>query len=197
MRYEVRRFHRHQAADLCRLDLTDRATQRAMLDLTRLSAEQKGVADEPPTANEIRAIERLFALGAQPELLGFGLAGDGSLLGFLVVERREGGQTIAHFWKADRRHRGASRYLLHRACVELRGAGCVALNMGQNLGLPGQTQAKQALRPRWMLRKYAIAPAAPFGLTGGDPARRRERISVVVSKAPPREPNARPMAVVR
>jgi hypothetical protein len=160
IRNQINAFRRRYQGEFLRLDLNNPTTQAAMEDLFWRWARQKEATPLPATWPELTAIRRLFLVAPEAQVFAFGLRVDDRLIGFLICECRSPGWAIAHYWKGDRTFRGVYCALLHHACQRLQAEGCAALNIGQDLGLPGLAAAKRSFQPRRQLRKYAVAAAS-------------------------------------
>lgn len=87
----------------------------------------------------------------------FGLcvtASGGRLCAFLLASRLGTDTSVVHFAKADRRLEGVYPYLFSRFAT---GAGSRWLNFEQDLAKPGLRQAKRALDPVRLVRKYRLS----------------------------------------
>lgn len=119
----------------------------AMLDLW---LEQVGKSEaETDYAMCREAILLAPMLGMECALLASG----GETHGFLMASRLPDGSKAVHFAKARRDLPGAYPYLFSSYA---RVAGVATLNFEQDLGKAGFRQAKRALGPRCLLRKYRL-----------------------------------------
>jgi hypothetical protein len=154
----VNRFSRENGhhVNLIHLDLADEQERDRLLEVFRAREHVKpGNNDD----NELKAFARLLDDSAHYDLIGHGVVVADELSAFIVCEPHNADTVMAHFWKADTKHRGIYQFLLHNLAKELNQAGYSILNFEQDLGIAGLRSAKQYLRPAGFFKKYTVATA--------------------------------------
>ena len=184
-RNAIHAFERRYAPEFRVLDLRSRRVQRELVQLFLLWSEKRQRQGLGETRNELMALRRVFLLGEDEGLVGFGVYEAGAMRGFSVNGMLDGGYAIGHFWKADHELKGIYSYLLHRTCRYLVERGYRLFNIEQDLGKSGLAYSKHLYRPYHYLRKYTVtsrtdrakAEASAQRSTGPDGGPGHRRIS--------------------
>ena len=77
--------------------------------------------------------------------------------GFLIAQSLGGSGAAIHFAKGDRNHPGVYPYMFSQYAARTSASW---LNFEQDLGKPGLRQAKRALDPQRLSRKYRLSRSA-------------------------------------
>ncbi len=140
-----------------RIDPSNAATRKAMLDLFALWASNKG-HEEPYEQYEFLALKRLLEFSELlPELHCTGVFVGEKMAAFMVLEFVHRKHAIGHFWKANVvEFEGVYPFLMRQTGALLEERGYDYFNVEQDLGLPGLRQNKSSYVPLAYLRKYEV-----------------------------------------
>ena len=143
------------------LDITQPRTQT---DVVRVFVGREHsklqASHDNDAANELQALNRVFAYADPSVLVTFGLYTYGELTAFIICEKNDENWCTGHFWKANTAYRGIYRYLMFKTAETLLAAGYTWLNIEQDLGIDGLRRMKQSFKPSVMLKKYTVTDAA-------------------------------------
>ena len=156
-RAKANKVARQSRLDVRPLDLSCRATKRAMFELFDVWAE--GRPEDPGARRSERtALERLLLFGDPVAVSGCGVFDAGAMCAFTLWEGAPGGRfSNHHFMKTDWSHPGISSLLIHLRSRLLLDAGYEFANIEQDLGIPGLITFKRSLQPCRYLRKFVIS----------------------------------------
>lgn len=155
----VHRFERqHKDPKTIVMDLARTEVQKMIDGVEKLWCVHKDQkSPDMNSLNEMKAIKRLFAISADPNIVTVGIFDGEKMLGFCINELLHGEYTISHFAKTTPHSPGAYAYLMRENAIILKQKGKTLLNFEQDLGIPSLRHAKRSFRPQHYLKKYFCA----------------------------------------
>jgi uncharacterized protein len=154
----VNKFNKlYSGVEVKALDLTDKETERDMLDLFYLWENQKKKTRNE-TNIELTAVKNLFSLARINKMTGTGIYISNKLIGFCTYNLVQDNYAILSFEKADYTYQGIFEMINNQAAMRLKTLGYRYINFEQDLGIPGLKKAKQLWRPIYFLKKYTVEP---------------------------------------
>ncbi len=110
---------------------------------------------------EYDAIKEAVSFLGMPDIYGVGIYIDGQLEAFSIGERLGEDLAVAHFEKANTSFRGIYQGIAREFCLALP-EEIKFVNREEDMGIPALRQAKEALRPVEMLKKYTAIIKEPI-----------------------------------
>ena len=147
-----------------RFEPIDLSSQKTILDIDKLfiqwhtqKIEDGASASSNDSSHEYIAMNRCIQSAPALNLESFGLYIGDQLKAFWILGVLGDGYGISHFEKADtKKYQGIFPFFKKLVAVELLKKGMLAINLEQDLGIPGLRQSKNAYFPTEFLKKYQV-----------------------------------------